>query len=329
MTPGGSAGRKTLMELEFEKPLTEIEAQIAALKQQATQEPDAAASLRIAELDQQRNEMEKSLYANLTPWQTVQVARHPNRPHLDDYLGGVFSEHIELHGDRSFGDDPAITGGFALIDKYRVMTIGHQKGKSVDENIKARFGMGNPEGYRKALRLMKLAEKYAIPVICFVDTPGAYPGLEAEARGQAEAIARNLTVMARLQTPIIVVVTGEGGSGGALGIAVGDVILMLSNSVYSVISPEGCASILWRDGAKAPDAAEALKLTAKSLLDLKVIDGIIQEPPGGAHRHPAAAIAAVKEAILRHLKPLRKISPNKLVKRRYDKFVAMGRFGKR
>jgi acetyl-CoA carboxylase carboxyl transferase subunit alpha len=317
------------MELEFEKPLTEVEARLATLKQQAAQQPDSPASPQIAELDQQRIKLEKTLYDSLTPWQTVQVARHPNRPRMDDYLAGVFSEYIELHGDRLFGDDPAITGGFASIDKFRVMVIGHQKGRSVEENIKTRFGMGNPEGYRKAMRLMLLAEKYAIPVICFVDTPGAYPGLEAEARGQAEAIARNLTVMARLQTPLIVVVTGEGGSGGALGIAVGDVILMLSNAIYSVISPEGCASILWRDGAKAPDAAEALKLTAKSLLELRVIDGIVQEPPGGAHRYPAATIAAVKDAILRHLRPLRKTSPRKLVKRRYDKFAAMGRFGKR
>jgi acetyl-CoA carboxylase carboxyl transferase subunit alpha len=317
------------MELEFEKPLAEIEAQIATLKQQAAQQPDSSASPQIIELEQKRNELEKSIYASLTPWQTVQVARHPDRPRLDDYLAGVFSEYIELHGDRTFGDDPAITGGFATIDKYRVMVIGHQKGKTVEENIKTRFGMGNPEGYRKALRLMKLAEKYAIPVVCFVDTPGAYPGLEAEARGQAEAIARNLTVMARLETPMIVVVTGEGGSGGALGIAVGDVILMLSNAIYSVISPEGCASILWRDGAKAPDAAEALKLTARSLLELRVIDGIVEEPAGGAHRHPAAAIGAVKDALLRYLRPLRKTSPRKLVKRRYDKFAAMGRFGRR
>jgi acetyl-CoA carboxylase carboxyl transferase subunit alpha len=317
------------MELEFEKPLVEIEAQIAALKQQAAQQPDAPANPEIAELEQKRSKIENELYAKLSPWQTVQVARHPNRPRLDDYLAGVFTEYIELHGDRVFGDDPAITGGFALIDKFRVMVIGHQKGRTVDENIKTRFGMGTPEGYRKALRLMKLAEKYAIPVICFVDTPGAYPGLEAEARGQAEAIARNLTEMARLQTPLIVVVTGEGGSGGALGIAVGDVILMLSNSIYSVISPEGCASILWRDGAKAPDAAEALKLTARSLLELRVIDGIIQEPAGGAHRHPAETASAVKASLLRYVKAFRKASPRKLVKRRYDKFASMGRFGKR
>lgn len=317
------------MELEFEKPLAEIEARIAELKQEAAQKPDAPASPLIAELEQKRMETEKALYAKLTPWQTVQVSRHPNRPHIDDYIAGIFSEYIELHGDRAFGDDPAIVGGFATIDKFKVMVIGHQKGKTVDENIKTRFGMGTPEGYRKALRLMKLAEKYAIPVICFVDTPGAYPGLEAEARGQAEAIARNLTEMARLYTPIIVVVTGEGGSGGALGIAVGDVILMLSNSMYSVISPEGCASILWRDGAKAPDAAEALKVTANSLLGLKVIDGIIQEPAGGAHRYPEATIAAVKEALLQYVKTLRKTAPRKLIKRRYDKFAAMGRFGRR
>jgi acetyl-CoA carboxylase carboxyl transferase subunit alpha len=317
------------MELEFEKPLLEIEARIAALKRAATEQPDSPPSPEIADLERQRDEMERAIYANLTPWQTVQVARHPNRPRLDDYLAGVFSEYVELHGDRLFGDDAAITGGFATIDKYKVMVIGHQKGKSVDENIKTRFGMGNPEGYRKALRLMKLAEKYSLPVICFVDTPGAYPGLEAEARGQAEAIARNLTEMARMETPMIVVVTGEGGSGGALGIAVGDEILMLSNAIYSVISPEGCASILWRDGAKAPEAAEALKLTAKSLLELRIIDRIITEPAGGGHRHPSATIAAVKDALIPSIKFLRKRSPRKLLKRRYEKFAAMGRFGRR
>jgi acetyl-CoA carboxylase carboxyl transferase subunit alpha len=317
------------MELEFEKPIAEIEASIAALKRDAAEHPDSTQSPEVADLERKRDELERSIYSNLTPWQTVQVARHPNRPRLDDYLAGVFSEYVELHGDRLFGDDAAITGGFATIDKFKVMVIGHQKGKSVDENIKTRFGMGNPEGYRKALRLMKLAEKYSLPVVCFVDTPGAYPGLEAEARGQAEAIARNLTEMARLETPIIVVVTGEGGSGGALGIAVGDEILMLSNAIYSVISPEGCASILWRDGAKAPEAAEALKLTAKSLLELRIIDGIIEEPAGGGHRHPSAAIAAVKDALIPRIKSLRKKSPRKLLKRRYEKFAAMGRFGRR
>lgn len=317
------------MELDFEKPLIEVDERIAALKQTSAQQPESATASEISALEKKKRELEKSLYANLTPWQTVQVARHPGRPRLDDYLSGVFSEYIELHGDRVFGDDPAITGGFATLDKQRVMVIGHQKGKTVDENIRTRFGMGTPEGYRKALRLMQLAEKYGIPVICFVDTPGAYPGLEAEARGQAEAIARNLTIMARLKTPMIVVVTGEGGSGGALGIAVGDTILMLSNSIYSVISPEGCASILWRDGAKAPEAAEALKLTAKSLLGLHIIDGIIEEPAGGAHRYPAETVLAVKEALSINLKHLRKTSPRKLLKRRYEKFVAMGRFKRR
>jgi acetyl-CoA carboxylase carboxyl transferase subunit alpha len=206
------------------------------------------------------------------------------------------------------------------------MLIGHQKGKTVDENVKTNFGMANPEGYRKALRLMKLAEKYRIPVVSMIDTPGAYPGLEAEARGQAQAIAQNLVEMSKLETPIVVVVTGEGGSGGALGIGVGDVVLMLSNSVYSVISPEGCASILWRDGAKAPEAAAALKLTAQSLLELGVVDEVIQEPAGGAHRNPAETMDAVKEAVLRHLGRLKKVTRHKLAERRYEKFARIGRF---
>jgi len=327
------------MELDFEKPLLELEARLLDLRAKLATAPkvtpteaqaeEAVTSPEIAELERELIKVESDIYSKLTPWQIVQVARHPNRPHLDDYLAGVFTEFIELHGDRAYSDDPAIKGGFARIDKLRVMVIGHQKGKTVDENIAARFGMGNPDGYRKALRLMKLAEKYKLPIISFVDTPGAYPGMEAEARGQAEAIARNLTEMAGIEVPIVVVVTGEGGSGGALGIAVGDTILMLSNSVYSVISPEGCASILWRDGAKAPVAAEALKLTAPSLRELRIVDDIVPEPPGGAHRHPKATVAAVKDALIRHLRLLRKTSPKKLVARRYDKFTAMGRFKKR
>jgi acetyl-CoA carboxylase carboxyl transferase subunit alpha len=253
------------------------------------------------------------------------VARFQGRPLLQDYIKGIFSEFIELHGDRCFGDDRGIIGGFATLEKYRVMLIGHQKGKTTEENIKANFGMANPEGYRKALRLMKLAEKYGLPIISFIDTPGAYPGLEAEARGQAEAIARNLTEMSSLNVPILVVVTGEGGSGGAIGIGVGDVILMLSNAIYSVISPEGCASILWRDGAKAPEAAEALKLTANDLLKLGVIDEIVPEPAGGAHSDPDATLAAVKAALLKRLKHA---SFRKLADKRFEKFAAMGRFKK-
>ncbi|MEI8354364.1 MAG: acetyl-CoA carboxylase carboxyltransferase subunit alpha, partial [Lentisphaerota bacterium] len=261
----------------------------------------------------------------LTPWEIVQIARNPGRPAIADYIQGMCDDFVELHGDRAFGDDRALIGGFATIGGERVMLIGQRKGKSVEENILANFGMANPEGYRKALRLMKLAEKYGIPVVSLVDTPGAYPGLDAEARGQAEAIARNLTEMAGLRTPFVVVITGEGGSGGALGIAVGDVVLMMQYAVYSVISPEGCASILWRDGKKAPEAAEALKITSESLKKLAVIDEIIAEPKGAAHSDPGQAIDAVKKAILKHLKALKKLDTDTLVQKRYDKYAAMGR----
>lgn len=332
------------MDLDFEKELVEIEARIAELskpveptvtegqtpaeaKAEARAEAKEAKSVagEVAELKKALEALKKNVYANLTPWQTVQVARHIDRPLLRDYTTGVFSEFIELHGDRCFGDDHGIIGGFATVGKHRVMLIGHQKGKTVEENVKSNFGMANPEGYRKALRLMKLAEKFGVPVVSFIDTPGAYPGLDAEARGQAEAIARNLTEMSQLQVPLLVVVTGEGGSGGALGIAVGDVVIMLSNAVYSVISPEGCASILWRDGAKAPDAAEALKLTAKSLKDLGIVDEIIPEPAGGAHRDHQATFEAVKERLISHLKRLKGVAPRKLVDRRYEKFAEIGR----
>jgi len=261
----------------------------------------------------------------LTPWETVQLARHPQRPTIRDYIEGCCSDFVELHGDRRFGDDRGLIGGFATWNGLRVMLIGHQKGKTVEENIAANFGMANPEGYRKALRLMQLAERYGLPVVSLVDTPGAYPGLDAEARGQAEAIARNLTVMATLQTPFVAVVTGEGGSGGALGIAVGDRVLMLENAVYSVISPEGCASILWRDGKKAPEAAAALKITSDELLKLGVIDAIIPEPEGGAHTAPAATMAAVSAAGTAALLPLLDLPGEKLAADRYAKFAAMGR----
>ncbi len=260
----------------------------------------------------------------LTPWQIVQIARTPGRPLLTDYLAGLCSDFVELHGDRLCGDDHGLTGGFATIDGERVMVIGHRKGKNVEENIEANFGMANPEGYRKAMRLMKLAEKFHLPVVSFVDTPGAYPGLEAEARGQAEAIARNLMVMASLRTPYVIVVTGEGGSGGALGIAVGDTVLMLQYAVYSVISPEGCASILWRDGAKAPEAAAAMKITADSLLGLGIIDEVLPEPSGAAHSDPAAMIATVKAAVLRRVRELKKLPVDELVARRYAKLRRMG-----
>jgi acetyl-CoA carboxylase carboxyl transferase subunit alpha len=261
-----------------------------------------------------------------TAWDVVQIARNAERPNIGDYTKLMCEDFAELHGDRLFGDDRSLIGGFATIGGERVMLIGHRKGRGIEENIEANFGMASPEGYRKAKRLMKLAEKYHLPVVSLVDTPGAYPGSEAEARGQAEAIAHNLEFMATLKTPIVVIVTGEGGSGGALGIAVGDRILMLQNAVYSVISPEGCASILWRDGTKAALAAETLKITAPSLQSLGIIDDIIPEPTGGAHTDVSAAVAAVKKAILENLAVLKKIEINQLLQQRYDKFAAMGRF---
>ncbi len=261
----------------------------------------------------------------LSAWETVQLAREKDRPTVRDYIELACDDFMELHGDRLFGDDPALIGGFATIAGFKVMLIGHLKGRTMEENLKANFGMANPEGYRKAMRLMRLAEFFHLPVVSFVDTPGAYPGLEAEARGQAEAIARNLCVMARLKTPFVAVVTGEGGSGGAIGVAVGDRVMMLQNAVYSVISPEGCASILWRDGHKAAEAAEALKLTSDSLLALGVVDGVIPEPPGGAHTDKAATAANVRDAVAAALRELLKIPVDELVAKRYDKLMAIGR----
>ena len=313
------------MSLDFEKDVADIETKIEEFK---TKNPEPTGELvkQLNRLELERADKLKDLYANLTPWQTVQVARHPERPLIRDFIKGLCSEFIELHGDRLFGDDHGMIGGFAMIDDHRVMLIGQQKGKDLDEKIKCNFGQACPEGYRKALRLMKLAEKFHIPVVTLIDTPGAFPGRDAEERGQAEAIARNLLEMSALKTPIVAVITGEGGSGGAIGIGVGDIVMMLSNAVYSVISPEGCASILWRDGTKAAEAANALKITAKSLLQLKIIDEIIPEPVGGAHRNYEGAMKATKKAIVKHLHDLEKISPKKLAIRRFEKFAAMGRF---
>jgi len=316
------------MDLDFEKEIGEIEARIAELTK-LNEDPKAHFATEIATLKKKLTALKKKVYTSLTPWQIVQIARHRDRPSIRDYIADMFTEFIELHGDRCYMDDQGIIGGFAMLDGHRVMLIGHQKGKTVEENIKANFGMANPDGYRKALRLMKLAEKFKLPVISLIDTPGAYPGMEAEARGQAEAIARNLTEMSMLEVPIVVAVTGEGGSGGAIGIGVGDVVMMLSNSIYSVISPEGCASILWRDGSKAPEAAEALKLTAGSLLELGIIDEIVKEPTGGAHRDPKSTMAKLKNALGKHLTRLAKVSPKKLVDRRFEKYARMGRFQRR
>jgi acetyl-CoA carboxylase carboxyl transferase subunit alpha len=308
--------------LDFERPLLELERQIEELKRVAGEQPDVAKTLR--PLEEQLATLRVEIYRNLTPMQRVQVARHPRRPYPLDYLSTIFSDFVELHGDRLFRDDPAIIGGWARIDGTSVMVIGHQKGRDTKENLYRNFGMAHPEGYRKALRLMQLAAKFAAPVITLVDTPGAYPGLGAEERGQAEAIARNLVEMASLKTPIITAVIGEGGSGGALAVGLADRVLMLENSVYSVISPEGCAAILWKDASQRERAAEALKITAQDLLNLGVIDEIVPEPPGGAHADPEAAGEALGEALRRHLGQLRKLKIDKLLKRREEKYLSMG-----
>jgi acetyl-CoA carboxylase carboxyl transferase subunit alpha len=309
--------------LEFEKPVLEIEQQIEALRSRSA-ERGVPASAELKELESRADQLRREVYANLTPYQRVQVAKHPQRPYTLDYIAKCFSGWMELHGDRHFGEDPAIVGGPALIDERPVMVIGQQKGRGTKENLYRRFGMPNPEGYRKALRLMQLADRFAIPIVTLVDTPGAYPGLGAEERGQAEAIAVNLREMAKLGVPILTVVIGEGGSGGALAIAVSDRVVMFENSVYSVISPEGCAAILWRDGKKAPQAAEALKLTAPDLERLGIIDETLPEPLGGAHRDPDAAAATLKQAIVRHLDALSGVSREAAMERRLARFRGMG-----
>ena len=310
--------------LEFEKPLAELDKKIQELLAFSTGGVDLTAE--VAKLEQKAEKMREDMFANLSRWQTAQVARHINRPFTLDYLSLIFTEFVELHGDRNFGDDHAIVGGLAKLDGEAVMVIGHQKGRDTKEKVFRNFGMPNPEGYRKALRLMEMAERFKLPVITFVDTPGAFPGIGAEERGQAEAIARNLREMSRLTVPIIVVITGEGGSGGALAIAVGDRILMLQHSVYAVISPEGCAAILWSDGTKGAQAAEALKITAKDIKALDVIDEIVPEPAGGAHRDHAAMAANLHVALTRNLKELKAIPADELIEQRYQKFRKMSRF---
>jgi acetyl-CoA carboxylase carboxyl transferase subunit alpha len=311
--------------LDFEKPVIELEKKIEELREQAAARGLDARG-EITELERKADHLRRQIYAALTPYQRVQLARHPRRPYSLDYIERVFADFTELHGDRFFGEDPAIVAGLAMIEGRPVMVIGQQKGRDTKENLLRRFGMPNPEGYRKALRLMRLAERFRIPIVTLVDTPGAYPGLGAEERGQAEAIAVNLREMARLATPILTVVIGEGGSGGALAIAVADRVLMFENSVYSVISPEGCASILWRDGKKGPQAAEALRLTATDLERLGIIDGILAEPVGGAHRDHAAAAATLKGEMVRSLDALGAIESPELLDRRLAKYRAMGVF---
>src|SRR5688500_9637248 len=301
--------------LDFEKPLLELERQIEDLERlRAERNIDVGGEL--AGLQQRLASLRGERYRNLTPMQRVTVARHPRRPYALDYLSTIFTDFIELHGDRLFMDDPSIVGGWARLDGRSVMVVGHQKGRDTKENLKRNFGMPHPEGYRKALRLMKLAAKFGAPVITLIDTPGAYPGLGAEERGQSEALARNILEMSALPTACIAVVIGEGGSGGALALGVADRVLRLENSVYSVISPEGCAAILWKDASQRERAAEALKLTPDDLLQLKLIDEIVPEPPGGAHQNPDATGEALREALIRHLNELRRLKPDRLVRKR-------------
>lgn len=304
--------------LSFEKPIVELEKKINELKGLPGIEDE------LNKLQQQTNKLIRKIFSNLTPWQMVQLARHQMRPYTLDLLKLILDDFVELHGDRRFGDDPAIVAGIGKIENYSVAFTGHQKGRDTKEKIKRNFGMPHPEGYRKAMRIMRLAEKFKLPVINFIDTPGAYPGVGAEERGQAEAIANNIMEMSLLQTPLIVFIIGEGGSGGALAIAVGDRIYMLEYAIYSVISPEGCASILWRDSSKAPQAAEALKLTSKDLLEMKIIDEIIKEPLGGAHRDWEGTAKSIKEKILRDIPQLQKLPTDKLVQLRIEKFKKMG-----
>jgi acetyl-CoA carboxylase carboxyl transferase subunit alpha len=310
--------------LDFEKPLAELEKKIQELLAFSTDNVDLKGE--VAKLEEKAERMREDMFGNLSRWQTAQVARHINRPFTLDYLNLIFTEFVELHGDRNFGDDHAIVGGLARLDGEPVMVIGHQKGRDTKEKVFRNFGMPNPEGYRKALRLMEMAERFKLPIITFVDTPGAFPGIGAEERGQAEAIARNLREMARLSVPIVVVITGEGGSGGALAIAIGDRVLMLQHSVYAVISPEGCAAILWSDGTKGAQAAEALKLTAQDIKALDVIDEIVPEPAGGAHRDHEGMAAKLHEALTRNLTELRKVPAEELIEQRYQKFRKMSRF---
>ncbi len=314
--------------LEFERPIAELEKQIDELKRLADDQKLPVAS-DIAPLEQRLQSLRQQVYRNLTPLQRVQVARSNKRPFTLDYIRLCFTDFIELHGDRAFREDAAIVGGWARLDGETVMIIGHQRGRDTKENLKRNFGMPHPEGYRKALRLMQLAEKFHVPVLTMIDTPGAWAGLGAEERGQSEAIARNLFEMSRLETPIIATVIGEGGSGGALALGVADRVLMMENAIYSVITVEGCAAILWKDG-KSPEmrerAASALRITAPDLLDLKIIDEIVPEPVGGAHANHVEAALSLRDALVKHFEELRRLKPDKLVRRRREKFLKMGQF---
>ncbi len=311
--------------LDFEQPIAELESKIEELRYV---QDDSALDIseEIERLQKKSKNLTKDIYAKLSPWQISQVSRHPQRPYTLDYLSSLFTDFEELHGDRHFGDDPAIVGGLARFNGQSVMIIGHQKGRDTKEKIYRNFGMPRPEGYRKAQRLMKLAEKYSIPIMTFIDTPGAYPGIDAEERGQSEAIASSLYLMAALRTPIVCTVIGEGGSGGALAVGVGDVTLILQYSTYSVISPEGCASILWKKADKAPEAAETLGITSSRLKTMGLVDKIISEPLGGAHRDPEAMMLAMKKALTDSLRSLQHYSLDELLKMRFERLMGYGKF---
>ncbi len=310
--------------LEFEKPIIEIEEQIKSLEREAGDNEEVKEAL--GRLKERAEELKLHIYSNLSRWQLVQIARHPDRPHSVFYIHHVFEDFEEIHGDRNFRDDPSIITGFAYLDGMKVAVIAEEKGNDTRDKIYRNFGMPHPEGYRKAMRVMELADRFGIPLISLVDTPGAYPGIGAEERGQSQAIAENIRTMLKIKVPFVAVVIGEGGSGGALAIAVADRVLAMEYSIYSVISPEGCASILWKDAKKANEAAEALKLTAKDLKGFGIIDDIIPEPLGGAHRDPMKAMESFKEYIMKHLRELKKINPDKLLAMRREKYASLGAF---
>ena len=310
--------------LDFERPIVDLERKIEELKQLSTGTVDFADEIK--RLERKARRLQEEVFADLSAWQKVQLSRHPARPYTLDYAQVMFDEFLELHGDRAFADDESIVGGIARFKKREVMVIGHQKGKNTKENLRRNFGMSRPEGYRKAMRLMHLAARFRRPILTFIDTPGAYPGVGAEERGQAEAIAKNLEIMSALPTPFVATVIGEGGSGGALALGVGDRILMLEYAIYSVISPEGCASILWKDQSKVATAAEELKLTAPDLVRLGVCDEIVKEGPGGAHRDLQATAENLRAAFERHLDELCTLPPDELLERRYQKYRRMGAF---
>ncbi|PIQ83878.1 MAG: acetyl-CoA carboxylase carboxyl transferase subunit alpha [Candidatus Omnitrophica bacterium CG11_big_fil_rev_8_21_14_0_20_63_9] len=308
---------------DFEKPIADLERKLQEVQKAEERKPQPEA---VKALEAELEQLKRSVYGTLTPWQRVQLARHPQRPYTLDYIGFLLTEFLQLRGDRLFGDDRALIGGVGKLEGRPCVVLGHQKGRDTKENLMRNFGSAHPEGYRKGLRLMRMAEKFRLPIIVFIDTPGAYPGIGAEERGQAHSIAFNMREMARLKTPIYICVIGEGGSGGALGVGVGDWVAMLDNAYYSVISPEGCAAILWRDRARAPDAADALKLTSKDLLQLGIVDEALEEPLGGAHRDPELVAQRLRGSILRFLKSVEDVPVEQLVQRRYDRFRRMGAY---